>query len=94
MATSIKPELVLVEGFEEAFIGVGIRRDGSNVTIYSLSVAVDILSEREGLDRDAARRVLYHRARDTGFGEASPVWVEEMTVDELRFLVVDSSVVH
>lgn len=91
MAPYTKPsELILAEGFEEAFIGVGVRPGQPNVPVYSLSVAVDILCD-QGMDRDDARHVIYDRVRSIDFGDRTPMWVEEMTVEELRHLVDGAS---
>jgi hypothetical protein len=87
MSASTKPvvDLIIAAGLEAAFIGVGLRHGQAHVAVYSLSAAVDILEEG-GMSREDARNLLYDHVRDLDFGEASPVWVEEMSVDELRLL--------
>ena len=89
-----QPDLVLAEGLEEAFLGVGIRRDGPNVTVYSIPRAVNLLCSRLGFERDEARQFLYDRMQDVDLGEGTPVWVEEMTVEELRGLMTQPPTVH
>jgi hypothetical protein len=84
-STKKKSELVIAAGLEQAFLGVGVRHGKSNVAVYSLSMAVDILHEG-GMSREDARNMLYDRVREMDFGESTPIWVEEMSVDELRLL--------
>ena len=84
-STSKSSDLIMTAGLESAFIGVGIRHGKSNVAVYSLTIAVDILQEG-GMSREDARNMLYDRVRSMDFGDSTPVWVEEMTVDELRLL--------
>ena len=94
MSRSTNADLILAAGFESAFLGVAIRPDGPNIAVYSMTEAVRILTERGGLDREEARRVLHERVRDIDLGDSTPLWVEEMTVDELRILASESETVH
>ena len=93
--TNKKSDLVIAAGLEQAFLGVGVRHGKSNVAVYSLSGAVDILQEG-GMSREDARNMLYDRVREMDFGESTPIWVEEMSVEELRLLATDTEddVVH
>lgn len=86
--TNKKSDLVIAAGLEQAFLGVGVRHGKSNVAVYSLSIAVDLLEEG-GMNREDARNMLYDRVREMDFGESTPIWVEEMSVDELRLLSAD-----
>ena len=82
--------VVLVAGYEEAFIGVGVRSGSFHhtpVAVYSMSLAVDLLVARRGIDSHEARRYLYDFVRQIDMDEGTPIWVEEMTLDELHSIV-------
>ena len=85
--------ILLAEGFEEAFFGVGCRVGLPKLAIYSIPKAVTLL-ERRGMSRTEARAYLYAQADDVDLGTHTPVWVEEMTVDELRLMVRGDHQVH
>jgi hypothetical protein len=95
MGQSTKLPFVLAEGYEEAFMGIGLRPDGANITVYSMSVAVDLLTARSDMNRDEARRWLYACVRDNHTDEGNaPVWVEEMSLDEFGFISTPHEDVH
>ena len=77
--------ILLAAGFEEAFVGIGCRSGLPKVAIYSIPKAVEILEAR-GMDREEAREFVYEHSQSTYVGEATPLWVEEMSLDELRFI--------
>ena len=79
------PPIVLAAGFEEAFVGVGCRSGLPKLAIYSIPKAVMILEAR-GMDRAEARAFLYEHSETTDLGAATPMWVEEMTLEELHFM--------
>ena len=84
-----KSDLLIAEGLEDAFLGVGVRHGKPNVSVYSLTLAVDILADT-GMSREEARNMLYDRIREIDMGASTPIWVEEMNVEELRLLAVDT----
>ena len=86
--------VVLVAGYEEAFVGVGVRSGSTPVAVYSMSLAVDLLIARRGIDSHEARRYMYDFVRQIDMDEGTPVWVEEMTLDELHSIVGHPEVVH
>ena len=86
-------EILLAADFEEAFLGVGWRAGLPKLAIYSISRAVTILEER-GMSRADARALLYEQSQTVDMGELTPLWVEEMTLDELNFLTAGESRVH
>ena len=83
--------ILLAAGFEEAFVGIGCRSGLPKVAIYSIPKAVDIMVAR-GMDREEAREFLYEHSQSTYVGEATPLWVEEMSLDELRFITAGNQV--
>jgi hypothetical protein len=78
-------EILLAADFEEAFLGVGWRVGLPKLAIYSIPRAVTILEAR-GMDRLEARELLYEQSQTVDMGELTPLWVEEMTVQELNIL--------
>ena len=77
--------ILLAAGFEDAFIGIGCRSGSPKLAIYSIPKAVEILEAR-GMDREEAREFLYEHAESTDVGECTPMWVEEMSLDDLRWV--------
>jgi hypothetical protein len=76
---------MLAAGFDEAFVGIGCRSGLPKLAIYSIPKAVEILEAR-GMDREEAREFLYDHAHSTDVGACTPIWVEEMTLQELRVM--------
>jgi hypothetical protein len=86
-------EILLAADFEEAFLGVGWRVGLPKLAIYSIAKAVTILEAR-GMSRLEARELLYEQSKTVDMGELTPLWVEEMTLDELSFLMAADNRVH
>jgi hypothetical protein len=77
--------ILLAADFEAAFLGVGWRVGCPRLAIYSIARAVTILEAR-GMSREDARELLYEQSQTVDLGELTPLWVEEMTVEELHFM--------
>jgi hypothetical protein len=67
-------EFLSADGFDEAVIGV---EPNNLVLIYSIKKCVDILVERDGMDRDEAREFLDHNSICAHMGEDTPIWCDD-----------------
>ena len=76
-------EIILAEGFEYAFLGIGRREGQPLLAIYSVKKALDILRE-QGYTAEEAREFFETHSMGVWLGVATPIWVEEMTTEELR----------
>ena len=76
-------DIILAEGFDEAFLGVGRRQGQPPLAIYSVNKALQIL-QRQGYTADDAREFFETHSMEVWVGATTPIWVEELTVDELR----------
>jgi hypothetical protein len=98
MAQFTKNDVVLVKGLDEAFIGVAKSPiDGSPVAIYSITSAIEIISEREGIGYSEAQEQILGRVMGFTlykYPTKAPIWVEEISVDELRAQVLDAETLH
>jgi len=83
--------ILLAAEFEEAFLGVGWRVGSPKLAVYSIPRAVAILEAR-GMSRLDARELLYEQSQTVDVGELTPLWVEEMTLDELNTILANESV--
>ena len=76
--------MLLADGLDDAVIGVGRRCGQPDLVVYSIERCVQILVERDGMDEEEAREFLEFNAFGGWFGDSTPVWVEEMNVEEIR----------
>lgn len=76
--------MLLADGLDDAVIGVGRRCGQPDLVVYSIERCVQILVERDGMDEEEAREFLEFNTFGGWFGDSTPVWVEEMNVEEIR----------
>ena len=75
--------LLLAEGLDAAFVGVGRRCGQPEVAVYALEKAVEILV-RGGLTMEESIEYLEFNAVGAWLGPTTPIWVESITLRELR----------
>ena len=80
------PTIMLAAGFEDAFLGVGCRIGLPKLAIYSIPKGVAIL-EAKGMTREDARAFLYEQSETIDVGDATPMWVEEMSMADLHWVL-------
>ena len=71
---SCDTELVFADGYDEAILGVAIR-DGHSVVAYNSEAVIDILCQRDGMDRDEAEEFFDFNIQGAWIGEATPIFV-------------------
>lgn len=68
-------EVLLAEGFEDAFIGIVRRCSKPPLACYDYGKAVAILMQRDGATREEAVEFLDFNSVDAWAGEHTPVWL-------------------
>ena len=86
-------QILLADGLEGAFLGIGRRCGQPDLAIYSIPKAIRILVTRDGMSEDEAREYLEFNSIGAWMGTHTPVWVEVMSLDQLHHLV-DPGTVH
>jgi hypothetical protein len=67
-------DLLLADGFGDAFLGVGKRCSKPDVAVYDVSRCVDILM-RDGMDYEEAVQYLEFNTIGAWMGERTPIWL-------------------
>ena len=73
---SIDENSILADGFEEALIGVAIRL-GENLVIYDYEKSIDILMNRDGMDREGAIEFMSFNVLGAWVGDNTPIFIEK-----------------
>jgi len=75
-------DLLLAEGLNAAFLGIGLREGQPDVAVYSIQRALAVYITH-GMSEAEAREHLDRVHVSNDVGELTPVWVDETTVDQL-----------
>lgn len=75
-------DLLLAEGLNAAFLGIGLREGQPDVAVYSIQRALAVYITH-GMTESEAREHLDRVHVSNDVGELTPVWVDETTVDQL-----------
>lgn len=67
--------VLLMDGFDEAFIGFSQRINEPMLSVYSWQKMVDVLMERDGMDYDEATEYISFNCIGTWIGEKTPIIV-------------------
>lgn len=78
--------MLMADGFDDAVIGLGRRCGQPDLVVYSVEKCVQILTERDGMDKDDALESLEFNAIGAWVGESTPMWVHLMGADEIQDL--------
>jgi hypothetical protein len=73
-------EIMLMDGFEEAFIGLSKRCGQPTLATYSFSKMVQVLIDRDGLDEMDAVEYIDYNCTGAWMGELTPIVVEDLDV--------------
>ncbi len=74
--------MLLANGFEEAFIGVGTQFTKA-LAIYDLEKMVAILMKRDGMSRDEAEEFIEFNVTGAWMGEMTPVFLRRVGLAEV-----------
>ena len=67
--------LLVADGFEDAFMGVG-SQFSQTVAVYNRDKCIDILIIRDGIDREEAEEYFEYNVQGAYVGENTPVFLE------------------
>lgn len=71
-------------GLDDAIIGVGQRCGHVNVIVYDSQKIVDILVERDGMDREEAWEYFEFNILGAYVGESTPMYLLPLTLEEIE----------
>jgi hypothetical protein len=74
--------MLLADGLDAAFLGVGRRCGQKEVAVYSIPKAIDLLVTRDGMSAEDAEEYLECNSIGAWVGDETPVWLEVMTLEE------------
>lgn len=72
-------ELVSADGFDAAILGLEEKPDGVRV-IYSVSKAIDILVQRDGMSRQEATEFLEFNVINGAPFPGGPIWCDDINL--------------
>jgi hypothetical protein len=71
-------------GLDDAIIGVGQRCGDVNIIVYDSQKIVDILVERDGMDREEAWEYFEFNILGAYVGEPTPMYLLPLTLEEIE----------
>ena len=75
-------DLLLADGFDDAFIGIGRRCGQPDVAVYDVSKCIHILMKDAPWTYDAAVEYLEFNSIGAWVGEKTPIWLVKVDDDE------------
>ena len=74
--------MLLADGLEAAFLGVGRRCGQKDLAVYSIPKAIDLLVTRDGMSAEDAEEYLEFNSIGAWVGDETPIWLEITTLEE------------
>jgi|TARA_R100001460_G_scaffold44048_2_gene80585 hypothetical protein len=68
--------MLLADGFEKAFIGVGKRCGQPDIAVYDQLKCIDILEKRDGMTIDEAEEFFEFNVLGSWVGEQTPLFLD------------------
>lgn len=68
-------DLLLLDGFDEAFVGIGERCGQPELAVYSWEKMIDLLMERDGMNHDEAIEYINFNVTGCWVGDRTPIAV-------------------
>lgn len=75
--------LLLADGFENAFVGIG-RQFNREFAIYNQDKCIQILMSRDGMTYEEADEYFQFNVAGALVGESTPAYVREMTIEDAK----------
>lgn len=72
-------ELLLADGLETAFIGVGSQYPGSEVAVYDIDKAVQAIANNDGVTHEEALEHFEFNTLCAHVGPLTPIFIRTMT---------------
>jgi len=76
--------MIRAVGLDDAIIGVGQRCGDVNVIVYDSQKIVDILVERDGMNREEAWEYFEFNILGAYVGESTPMYLLPLTIEEIE----------
>jgi hypothetical protein len=76
--------ILLADGLEQAFVGIGRRCGQPDVAVYAIGKAVEVLCRRDGMSAIEAIEFLEFNTIGAWVGATTPMWVEVMDIDDAK----------
>jgi len=76
--------MIRAVGLDDAIIGVGQRCGDVNVIVYDSQKIVDILVERDGMNREEAWEYFEFNILGAYVGESTPMYLLPLTLEEIE----------
>ena len=73
--------MLLADGLDAAFLGVGRRCGQKDVAVYSIPRAVNLLVARDGMSIEEADEYLEFNSLGAWVGDETPLWLEAMDLE-------------
>ena len=67
--------ILLADGFEDAFIGVGVQFTHEPIALYDRAKCIDILMKRDGMDDESANEYFEFNTQGAWVGDQTPVFI-------------------
>ena len=71
-------DMVLMDGFDDALVGVVCRYGAEPMACYSREKVLDILQDRDGMDRDDAVDFFEFNQIGAWLGDRTPCFIEDL----------------
>tara|TARA_R100001244_G_scaffold6778_1_gene8828 strand:+ start:831 stop:1094 length:264 start_codon:yes stop_codon:yes gene_type:complete len=82
MIDKIPDGVILADGLEDAFIGIGMRCGQPDVAVYDYDKILEILMMRDGMPYDDAVEYAEFNVVDGWHGPVTPVWMHRIASEE------------
>ena len=71
------PEALTADGFDDAIMGIAYRAGSEPLVAYSISLCIQVLMDRDGMDYDGAVEYFNFNVVDAYVGEGTPIFVRQ-----------------
>ena len=77
------PEILLADGFDEAFIGIGSRAGDDDIAVYDLEKCVNILVN-SGMTHEESVEYIEYNVLNAYVGPRTPLFLDPMDIEDVR----------
>ena len=67
--------MLLADGFEKAYLGVGMRCGQPDIAVYDWHICVQVLIDRDGMSEEEAEEWMSFNVVGAWAGEMTPIFV-------------------
>ena len=77
-------DVLLADGFDAAFVGIGRRSSRPDVAVYDIAKMVEILTVADGMPFERAVDYPEFNVLGAWVGERTPIYLERTTLEAIR----------